>query len=173
MLTVARAELEARCASYMQELRDQTAAHELLVQQLQQQLALSQEELARLRQANSNLRTLQVTLETTNADLQIEVNALRSRLSALETNSKSWQSELQQAQLAKQKLAERLQRLEMKHQALKDAREREFQLVSESAMNAVRDQFDALRVTLRIGMDPDDHSVSPHPSPSKPSFQSH
>lgn len=174
VLTVARAELESRCANLMAELREQAASHEATVSQLQHQLSTAQEELARLRLQNQNLRTLQVSLESANNEQQLEINDLRARYASLESDAKSWQTELQLALAARAKLQDRLQRVERRYQVLRDAREREYDTVMENTLTTVREQFLSMRIGLNIGVDEvaaeeDALAWSQRSSPAKPS----
>lgn len=150
MLTVARAELESRCANLTVEMREQAAAHESTVAQLQQQLTVAHEELNRLRTQAQNLRALQVQLETANAEQAMEIQELRRRLSEAEMSGKSWQQELQAARTAKKQWEERCLRSERRCQLLQEARARDFEHIEESTLRQVREHFVQLRMGLNV-----------------------
>lgn len=150
LLAAARNELESRCGNYTSELKEQQAAHERVTHQLQQQLESLQDELNRLRSQNGNLRAMALTMESAATERQDELLDLRAKYSTLEIESQSWHQELQQAVTTRQKLAERLQKVEKKYTALQESREKEFHLVMENTMQTMREQFENMRVTLRI-----------------------
>lgn len=150
VLTVARAELESRCANLTVEMREQAAAHESTVAQLQQQLTVAHEELNRLRTQAQNLRALQVQLETANAEQAMEIQELRRRLSEAELSGKSWQQELTAARAAKKQWEERCLRSERRCQLLQEARARDFEHIEESTLRQVREHFVQLRMGLNV-----------------------
>lgn len=150
VLTVARAELESRCANLTVEMREQAIAHESTVAQLQQQLTVAHEELNRLRTQAQNLRALQVQLETANAEQAMEIQELRRRLSEAEMSSKSSQQELQAARAAKKRWEERCLRSERRCQLLQEARARDFEHIEESTLRQVREHFVQLRLGLNV-----------------------
>ena len=112
--------------------------------------ALIQAELQRQRSINTNLKTTMASIETQNQARGIELEDLRARYTKAIEDSESWNRELQLAINEKQILSNKNDKLQQDIFRFNEIRANEYQIITRSVLKAVEQQFDSLRVDLKI-----------------------
>lgn len=72
------------------------------------------------------------------------------RLVAAEDQGDKWYRELQIANTAKINMSNQLEKLQQQYQQLKSSRTEEYTLITKNVLNAVRAEFDSMKVDLKL-----------------------
>jgi prefoldin subunit 5 len=145
-LSQARNELESRCDNYVREIQRMQEENSKTVQSLQYQLQSLQDELSRLRSQNHALQLANNQLENSKQTLELLNRDNQKKIYQLEEKVQSLSKELHGLVLQKQNLQSLYDTLHINYEKLKDNRLNEFQIINSNILNAVKNEFDNMKI---------------------------
>lgn len=122
-LTLARSDLETRCAGYVSEIKTMQSEHQEYAAHMQNHVANLEQEMSRLRSNNTNLKSLLSSTEADNKAKESELRDLRKKYNELSERAEDQKNALEaqkaenkQLSYTKDKLEQHLEHL-LKHRA--------------------------------------------------------
>ena len=150
--TSARNELESKCDMLNRDLRTLQSDHESTLQRTNAQIHSLQDEIQRLKTQNGSLKNNVASLEGHAKSQEIDIADLRKKLAHAEDQAGAWEREMHAAMAAKKALEAELEKVKKQCQQMRDNRALEYNSITQSILNAVKSEFDHMRVDMKIPM---------------------
>ena len=150
MFLSTRAELEKRCETFLNELKETQKEQSNTNASMKKQLENNEIEMERLREQNNSLKTSLTSLQTTHSSNSVDLTELRSRYHMLDEQSTDTSNQLKNVLNERDLLKKAHSEVELERTKLQAQRRTEFHTIVNNITSTMKKEFEIMQTSMGI-----------------------